>query len=82
MFSILFQLTAYPMDRPRLGKAYIINNVAREYPGSMEDVKELQATYETMGFEVLTHLDCSNRVTQFVYFSCICLITVHMHLPE
>ena len=70
------------MDRPKLGKAYIINNVAREFPGSMVDVKELQVTYETMGFEVLTHLDCSNRVTQFVYFPFIYLLTVHMHLPE
>ena len=47
------------MNLPRLGHAVIINNIASEMPGSKEDVKALKDAYETVGFEVQVHENCS-----------------------
>ena len=47
------------MNLPRLGHAVIINNIASKMPGSKEDVKALKDAYETVGFEVQVHENCS-----------------------
>ena len=56
------QDAAYPMDLPKLGHAIIINNIASEMPGTNEDVKALTEAYETVGFEVQVHQNCSVQV--------------------
>ena len=50
------------MTLPKLGHAVIINNVASEMPGSNEDVKALKQTYQTVGFEVHVHENCTAQV--------------------
>ena len=50
------------MDLPKLGHGIIINNISREMPGSNEDVKVLKEAYETVGFEVQVHENCSVNV--------------------
>ena len=52
----------YPMIFPKLGHAVIVNNVAKEMPGSQVDVEALQAAYQKIGFKVHTHSDCSDQV--------------------
>ena len=39
----------------RLGSAVIINNLALEVPDTVQDVKALSSTLETIGFEVESH---------------------------
>ena len=43
------------MKLPRLGSAVIINNLALEVPDTVQDVKALSSTLETIGFEVESH---------------------------
>ena len=50
------------MHLPRLGHAIIVNNVASEMPGSIEDVNALEATYKAIGFDVRVHQDCTETV--------------------
>ena len=50
------------MDLIKLGHAVIINNVASEMPGSKEDVKALREAYETVGFQVHVHENCTAQV--------------------
>ena len=50
------------MALPKLGHAVIINNIASELSGSNEDVKALKESYETVGFEVQVHENCSAQV--------------------
>ena len=50
------------MNLPKLGHAVIINNIASEMPGSKEDVKALKDAYETVGFEVQVHENCTAQV--------------------
>ena len=54
------------MKNPRLGLAMIINNVERESPGSVADVKVLESAYNTIGFDVRAFNKCSKQVTIFV----------------
>ena len=62
--SCLFipQEMSYPMDRPKLGYAIIINNVQRELPESEMDVKALQAAYREVGFDVEVYINCTGKV--------------------
>ena len=50
------------MDLPNLGHAVIVNNVAEEMPGSQVDVEALRSAYQTVGFDVRVHNDCSEQV--------------------
>ena len=50
------------MDRPYLGHAVIVNNVATEMPGSLRDVEALKAAYEKVGFDVQIHYNCETQV--------------------
>ena len=50
------------MKLSKLGHAVIINNIASEMPGSKEDVKALTEAYETVGFEVQVHENCTAQV--------------------
>ena len=50
------------MALPKLGHAVIINNIASELSGSNEDVKALKESYETVGFEVQVHENCTAQV--------------------
>ena len=50
------------MPLSKLGHAVIINNVSSEMPGSKEDVKALAAGYQTIGFEVQVHENCTAQV--------------------
>ncbi len=52
----------YPMDQPKLGVAYIINNVAMEMPFTNVDVESLENTFSDMGFQVHVHEDCNTEV--------------------
>ena len=54
------------MDLPRLGHAIIVNNIQAEIAGSASDVLALQRTYETVGFDVQVHTDCSYKVGKLV----------------
>ena len=64
------------MDFPRLGHAVIINNIASEMPGSNEDVKALKDAYETVGFDVQVHENCSVQVSSnFLWLFKHCLTT-------
>ena len=80
----LFQDKCYPMSKPNLGHAVIINNVAKEFPGTKVDVEELQTTYQIMGFQVHVHNNCDDKVAcdrlqvlkQFCTFASQALITI------
>ena len=50
------------MALPKLGHAIIINNIASEMPGSKEDVKALTEAYQTVGYEVQVHENCTAKV--------------------
>ena len=50
------------MKLPRLGLALIVNNVGKESPGSIADVKALESAYRKIGFDVEIHNNCSNTV--------------------
>ena len=52
----------YPMNRPNLGHAIVINNVHSDVPGSQVDVELLVECYKTMGFNVQVHNDCDTQV--------------------
>ena len=54
------------MDLPKLGHAVIVNNIASEMPGSNEDVKALKEAYETVGFDVKVHENCSVKVSSVI----------------
>ena len=64
-FTIFVQDQPYPMKLPKLGHAVIINNIASEMPGSNEDVKALREAYQTVGFEVQVHENCTAQVDTF-----------------
>ena len=51
------------MDLPKLGHAVIINNIAHEMPGSKVDVEALKEAYQTVGFEVQIHENCTAQVS-------------------
>ena len=50
------------MDLPQLGHAIIVNNLQAEVAASASDVQALQRAYQTVGFDVQVHNDCSNKV--------------------
>ena len=50
------------MSKSNLGHAVIINNVAKEFPGTKVDVEELQTTYQIMGFQVHVNNNCDDKV--------------------
>ena len=50
------------MDKPDLGYALIINNVLSEYPQSSKDVDALRSAYQRVGFKVIVHTDCNEKV--------------------
>ena len=50
------------MTLPRLGHAVIVKNITSELPGSKVDVEALRDAYDTVGFEVQVHEDCSIQV--------------------
>ena len=47
----------------RLGSAVIINNLALEVPDTVQDVKALGSTLETIGFKVESHNGLNAQVT-------------------
>ena len=51
------------MNLPKLGHAVIINNIAREMSGSKVDVEALKEAYQTVGFEVQIHENCTAQVS-------------------
>ena len=55
------------MDLPQLGHVVIINNIQAEVAGFASDVQTLQQTYETVGFDIQVHTDCSNKVGECVF---------------
>ncbi len=50
------------MDAPELGHAVIVNNVARDFPGSFKDVEVMGRAFERMGLEVDEHTNLSQKV--------------------
>ena len=54
------------MNLPKLGHAVIVNNVAKEMSGSMNDVKALEAAFRAVGSQVEVHTDMSKIVSIFV----------------
>ena len=48
-----------------MGDAIIINNIRAEVAGSASDVQALHRAYETVGFDVQVHSDCSIKVGKF-----------------
>ena len=53
------------MNLPQLGRAIIINNVAEEMKGSMEDVKALKIALQTVGFDVDVHVNLTKVVSHY-----------------
>ena len=69
-FILVFEQDApYPMNLSKLGHAVIVNNVAKEMPGSMNDVKALEAAFRMVGFQVEAHTNMSKVVCDFSYIS-------------
>ena len=69
------------MNLPKLGHAVIINNIASEMPGSKEDVKALKEAYETVGFEVQVHENCTVQVfTLQQLCKYLCKLSKHFHV--
>ncbi len=62
----------YSMERPKLGHAVIVNNVARDFPGSYKDVDAMEAAFKEMELDMDDpYIGCSQKVrwpmyTQFV----------------
>ena len=54
------------MKKPRLGLAMIVNNVERESPGSVADVKALESAYKKIGFDVRIFNNCSKQVGNYL----------------
>ncbi len=53
----------YEMERRRLGHAYIVNTVEREFPGSARDVAALSRVLRQMGLEVDDeNTNCTHKV--------------------
>ena len=50
------------MNKPDLGYAVIINNVADEFPQSVRDVNALRTAYLRVGFKVIVYNDCNEQV--------------------
>ena len=50
------------MTLQNLGHAVIINNVAGEVPGSNMDVTALRTAYQSVGFKVHVHTNCTAQV--------------------
>ena len=50
------------MKKPRLGLAMIVNNVERESPGSVADVKALESAYNKISFDVRIFNNCTKQV--------------------
>ena len=53
------------MNLPKLGHAVIVNNVAKEMPGSMNDIKALEAAFKAVGFQVEVHTNMTKIVCDF-----------------
>ena len=51
------------MNLPKLGHAVIVNNIAHEMPGSKVDVEALKEAYQTVGFQVQIHENCTAQVS-------------------
>ncbi len=51
------------MTRPKLGHAYIVNNVAREFAGSVVDAEAMKLAFERMGLEVEELEGCTQKVS-------------------
>ena len=51
------------MTLPQLGHAVIVNNVAKEMPGSLEDVRALDAAFRKVGFKVEVHNNMTKTVS-------------------
>ena len=60
--TFLFQDQPYSMTLQNLGHAVIINNVAKEVPGSNVDVSALRTAYQSVGFQVHVHTNCIAQV--------------------
>ena len=58
------------MSLPKLGHVIIVNNVAKEMPGSMEDVKALKAAFLKVGFNVEVYTDMSKSVSVLILMWC------------
>ena len=55
------------MSRPRMGTAFIIDNVSHLVPGTDSDVRALQDAYETVGFDVTVRTNCNVKVLLFPF---------------
>ncbi len=62
----IFFLQAYKIYNPNyLGRAIIINNVAKEFPGSKKDTAALSNMYRNLKFSVDLYEDCNDVVWIF-----------------
>ena len=76
------------MNLPRLGHAIIINNIRTEVTGSARDVQALQRAYETVGFDVQIHTDCTHMVciymilplNEIIFFRIFYSAVTYLHL--
>ena len=66
------------MDLTNLGHAVIVNNVATEMPGLMEDVAALKQAYDAIGFDVQIHTDYNAKVP----ISLLCLTYALLGKPK
>ena len=61
---LCFQDAPYLTTLPQLGHAVIVNNVAKEMPGSLEDVRALDAAFRKVGFKVEVHNNMTKTVSE------------------
>ena len=57
-----------------LGHCVIINNLANECPGSMNDVEALKKVYEMMKFRVTIYQNCDDRVSAVAPMLCYAML--------
>ncbi len=63
------------LNPQRVGLAVIINNIAKEFPGSLQDTEALTRTYRLMKFEVHLYEDLDESVSHVMIFT-------HQHMIQ
>ena len=61
---IYIALQVYKVTKaPNLGKAFLLNNHAGEYPGSRKNIDALEELYKKLGFKVKKYENCDDAVS-------------------
>ena len=78
MYFMFPQDEPYPMNKPNIGHAVIINNLWSEQKSTQNDVKAMSDAFTQIGFQVQIHKDCSSWVITLVH-TLIIQIIIRIH---